>query len=174
MSPVPSLPMANCWLLANSMTKLDMTFGCCDWTTERCSRSCARRSMNRRPAFLLMDTGWRISPTNPADTIFTCSLSRGQEASGKSRQKAGRSRCGTATGEKLFYRSGDKMMAVDVTTQPSFFAGKPKMLFQGPYLPTTNYASLLRCFSRRPAIPDDQAKRTGHLPDGNRCRAELV
>ena len=29
------------------------------------------------------------------------------------------------------------MMAVDVTTQPSFFAGKPKMLFQGPYLPTT-------------------------------------
>ena len=39
-------------------------------------------------------------------------------------------------GKELFYRSGDKMMAVDVTTQPSFTAGRPHMLFQGPYLPT--------------------------------------
>jgi hypothetical protein len=33
----------------------------------------------------------------------------------------------------LFYRSGDKMMAVDITTQPGFSAGKPKMLFEGLY-----------------------------------------
>jgi hypothetical protein len=39
-------------------------------------------------------------------------------------------------GKELFYRSGNKMMAVDVTTQPSFSAGKPKMLFEGQYLPT--------------------------------------
>jgi Tol biopolymer transport system component/predicted Ser/Thr protein kinase len=39
-------------------------------------------------------------------------------------------------GRELFYREGDKMMAVDVTTQPSFSAGKPKMLFEGPYVPT--------------------------------------
>jgi serine/threonine-protein kinase len=39
-------------------------------------------------------------------------------------------------GKELFYRSGDKMMAVDVTTQPSFSVGKPRMLFQGPYAPT--------------------------------------
>jgi eukaryotic-like serine/threonine-protein kinase len=39
-------------------------------------------------------------------------------------------------GKELFYRSGDKMMTVDVTTQPNFSAGKPRMLFQGPYLPT--------------------------------------
>jgi Tol biopolymer transport system component len=39
-------------------------------------------------------------------------------------------------GKELFYRSGDKMMAVDVTTQPAFSVGKPKMLFQGPYVPT--------------------------------------
>ena len=38
-------------------------------------------------------------------------------------------------GKELFYRSGDKMMAVDITTQPSFSAGKPKMLFEGPYVP---------------------------------------
>jgi hypothetical protein len=39
-------------------------------------------------------------------------------------------------GKELFYRSGDKMMAVDVTTQPAFSAGKPRVLFEGPYLPT--------------------------------------
>ena len=38
-------------------------------------------------------------------------------------------------GRELFYRSGDKMMAVDIATQPSFAAGKPRMLFEGPYLP---------------------------------------
>jgi len=36
-------------------------------------------------------------------------------------------------GRELFYRRGDKMMAVEVTTQPSFSAGKPRMLFSGPY-----------------------------------------
>src|SRR5579864_272487 len=36
-------------------------------------------------------------------------------------------------GRELFYRNGDKMMAVDIATQPSFSAGKPKVLFEGPY-----------------------------------------
>jgi len=35
-------------------------------------------------------------------------------------------------GRELFYRNGDKIMAVDITTQPSFSAGKPKMLFEKP------------------------------------------
>jgi serine/threonine protein kinase/Tol biopolymer transport system component len=39
-------------------------------------------------------------------------------------------------GRELFYRSGDKMMGVDIATQSSFAAGKPRMLFEGPYLPT--------------------------------------
>ncbi len=38
-------------------------------------------------------------------------------------------------GRELFYRSGDKMMAVDIATQASFAVGKPRMLFEGPYLP---------------------------------------
>ena len=37
-------------------------------------------------------------------------------------------------GRELFYRHADKMMAVDLTTQPSFSAGKPKVLFEGRYL----------------------------------------
>jgi serine/threonine protein kinase/Tol biopolymer transport system component len=39
-------------------------------------------------------------------------------------------------GRELFYRSGNKMMAVEVTTQPSFSAGTPKALFEGPYQPS--------------------------------------
>jgi Tol biopolymer transport system component/tRNA A-37 threonylcarbamoyl transferase component Bud32 len=38
-------------------------------------------------------------------------------------------------GRELFYRSGDKMMAVDIATQPGFAAGTPRMLFEGPYEP---------------------------------------
>jgi len=39
-------------------------------------------------------------------------------------------------GRELFYRSGDKMMAVEIDTRSSFAAGKPKSLFQGLYQPT--------------------------------------
>jgi Tol biopolymer transport system component len=46
-------------------------------------------------------------------------------------------------GRELFYRSGDKMMAVEITTQPSFAAGTPRMLFEGRYepapIPVANY-----------------------------------
>jgi serine/threonine-protein kinase len=40
-------------------------------------------------------------------------------------------------GRELFYRSGDKMMAVDIATQPSFAAGKPRRLFEGQYQQTS-------------------------------------
>ena len=39
-------------------------------------------------------------------------------------------------GKELFYRQGNKMMAVDITVHPTFSSSKPKMLFQGPYVPT--------------------------------------
>ena len=34
-------------------------------------------------------------------------------------------------GRELFYREGNKMMAVPVTTQPTFRAGAPTLLFEG-------------------------------------------
>jgi Tol biopolymer transport system component len=40
------------------------------------------------------------------------------------------------TGRELFYRSGNRMMAVPVTLQPGFSAGKPVVLFEGPWLPS--------------------------------------
>jgi serine/threonine protein kinase len=39
-------------------------------------------------------------------------------------------------GHELFYRDGQEMMSVDYTAQPAFSAGKPRVLFQGPYTPT--------------------------------------
>jgi eukaryotic-like serine/threonine-protein kinase len=39
-------------------------------------------------------------------------------------------------GRELFYRSGDRMMAVDIATQPGFSVGKPRVLFEGQYEPT--------------------------------------
>jgi dipeptidyl aminopeptidase/acylaminoacyl peptidase len=39
-------------------------------------------------------------------------------------------------GRELFYRSGNKVMAVDIATQTSFTAGKPHMLFEGQYQPS--------------------------------------
>jgi eukaryotic-like serine/threonine-protein kinase len=36
-------------------------------------------------------------------------------------------------GRELFYRNGDRMLAVDITTQPAFSAGKPKLIFEGRY-----------------------------------------
>ena len=37
------------------------------------------------------------------------------------------------TGGELYYRSGDKMMIVEVRTQPTFTAGRPKLLWEGHY-----------------------------------------
>jgi eukaryotic-like serine/threonine-protein kinase len=45
-------------------------------------------------------------------------------------------------GEELFYRSGDKMMAVAVSTTPPFQVQKPRVLFEGEYArpdPMTSY-----------------------------------
>ncbi len=41
-----------------------------------------------------------------------------------------------SNGRELFYRNGDRMLAVDIATQPGFTAGKPHVLFQGSYEPS--------------------------------------
>jgi Tol biopolymer transport system component len=42
-------------------------------------------------------------------------------------------------GKELSFRTGqkEKMMVVDVQTQPTFSAGKARLLFEGPYTPGT-------------------------------------
>jgi len=38
------------------------------------------------------------------------------------------------TGDELYYRDGDKWMAVSISTEPEFATGVPRLLFEGPYL----------------------------------------
>ena len=45
-------------------------------------------------------------------------------------------------GTELFYRSGNQLMAVSVQTDPTFRAGRPEVLFQGPYQGAGNPAGL--------------------------------
>jgi hypothetical protein len=45
-------------------------------------------------------------------------------------------------GRELFYRNGDQMMVVDITTEDGFTAGNPRLLFEGSFRPmmlTANY-----------------------------------
>ena len=51
------------------------------------------------------------------------------------RRTEGRKPVWNPNGRELFYRSGTKMMAVDITTQPVFDAGKPRELFPDDYVP---------------------------------------
>ena len=53
-------------------------------------------------------------------------------------------------GRELFYRSGDKMMAVDIATQPGFTVGKSRALFAGWYEATP------ATFSNYDVTPDGQ------------------
>jgi len=55
-------------------------------------------------------------------------------------------------GRELFYRRGTRMMVVDVTTQPTFSPGKPRLLFDRQYLSTTFPAT----FPRYAVSPDGQ------------------
>ena len=40
----------------------------------------------------------------------------------------------SADGEELFYRAGDRVMAVEVTRQPTLRATPPRELFRGAYV----------------------------------------
>ena len=53
--------------------------------------------------------------------------------------EGGREPLWNRNGRELFYRNSSKLMAVEISTQPSFSARKPKVLFEGQYrsLPTS-------------------------------------
>jgi serine/threonine-protein kinase len=52
-------------------------------------------------------------------------------------------------GRELFYRNGEKMMAVDIVTEPEFTPANPRMLFEGKYL----FGGFARSYD---ITPDDQ------------------
>ena len=46
----------------------------------------------------------------------------------------------TRNGRELFYRNGNQMMAVEITTEPTFSAGIPRLLFAGLYFRNSEHA----------------------------------
>jgi len=46
-------------------------------------------------------------------------------------------------GRQIFYRNGDKLMAVPIETKPAFSAGTPSLLFQGTYFVTGHYYDVM-------------------------------
>jgi len=45
----------------------------------------------------------------------------------------------SASGRELFYLNGQKVMAVDVETEPELRVGRPRLLFEGSYRPGNQY-----------------------------------
>jgi len=70
-------------------------------------------------------------------------------------------------GRELFYRNGNKMMAVDVTTQGTFSAGKSKVLFEEPYVPTP------RSFPDYDVSPDGQRFLMLKVSDQSQAPAQI-
>jgi len=58
----------------------------------------------------------------------------------------GREPAWSADGSELFYRVDDDFMAVTLTTEPSFSAGAPRLLFTGPYARDTSTSSGSRTY----------------------------
>ena len=70
-----------------------------------------------------------VQPFPPTGAKYLISTEGGEEAA-------------WARSGELFYRNGNKMMGVDITTDPAFARGTPKLLFEGvygTYLPRANY-----------------------------------
>ena len=69
-------------------------------------------------------------------------------------------------GRELFYRNGNKMMVVEVTTQPAFVPGKPRMLFEGRYVqaaPTTQAYDITADGQRFLMIKTDEAEAAAEI-----------
>jgi len=47
----------------------------------------------------------------------------------------------SADGHELFYRLGDKLMIVEVQSEPAFTSGRPQLVFEGPYLTDDPFAT---------------------------------
>jgi hypothetical protein len=68
---------------------------------------------------------------------------------------------------ELFYRNGQKMMAVDSSAQQTFSTGKSKMLFDGPY------ATTVRSIPDYDVSPDGQRFLMLRAPEQSQAPAQI-
>ncbi len=66
--------------------------------------------------------------------------------------EGGRQAVWARNGREIFYRSGDKMMAVEVETEPSLSLSKPEILFEGRYEGAAGWAG----YANYDVTPDGQ------------------
>ena len=110
--------------------------GYLDATDERSQGAAVRRDreLSRgHPNSPPMGTCWSTFRTNLGAARFTFDPIQVPAANGDLERRRTEP-VWNRNGRELFYRSGDKMMAVEISTQPAFAADKPRMLFQAPYL----------------------------------------
>jgi serine/threonine-protein kinase len=74
----------------------------------------------------------------------------------------------SADGTELFYRAEGKTMVVSIETEPGFRAGRPRVLFEGPYVSS----SITPGFPYYDVTPDGYPERRGNSP--NQRRSQLV
>ena len=141
---IPGPRTGNCWRSLKSIPPRDVTSGCCGSATTRRSLSSTHRFNESAPQFS-PDGHWLAYVSDESGRYET--YVQPYPGPGGKRQistDGGTEPVWNRNGRELFYRSGNKMMAVDITTQPGFAAGKPRMLFEGPYAADRDSVAQLR------------------------------
>ena len=102
-----------------------MTSGCCGWATARRSLSSEHQFNESAPRFS-PDGRWLayVSDESGRYEIYVQPYP-GPGGKWQISTEGGTEPVWNPNGRELFYRSGNKMMAVDIATQPGFTAGKP-------------------------------------------------
>jgi eukaryotic-like serine/threonine-protein kinase len=109
------------------------------WTMSLTNRADVRPLLDKTPAEQMptfsADGRWiaYVTPESGRNEVYVRSTA-GSAGKWQITTDGGIEPVWSPAGGELFYRVGDKMMAVDVATSPSFSFGKPHMLFEGSYL----------------------------------------
>ena len=111
-------------------------------STSTCSRSPAIprrvRSSRVQPSrvarsFLQMAAGWPTYRTSPVSFEVYLRRYPGPEGRWTVSTGGGTSPLWNPTGNELFYRNGNKMMAVSISTTPDATLATPRVIFERPY-----------------------------------------
>jgi serine/threonine protein kinase len=94
-------------------------------------------AFNERAARISPDARWMayVSDESGRSEVYVQSYPR-PGAKFQVSIDGGREPVWSPRGNELFYRSGERMISVEVTTSPAFSAGTPKVVFERPYAPS--------------------------------------
>src|SRR5436309_2393038 len=87
-----------------------------------CARSPHQNVLRRAEPRSCVESGWEATRAPVVETLRYYDVA-----------DAGTDPLWRHSGGELYYRNGDKMMVVEVRTQPSFTAGRPRLLWEGHY-----------------------------------------